>query len=159
MNGSRDSDSYNKLIPEMSQWNNGKGIDIESWLMCMGNFELAVAFGWLFWPQFKIHDDCILAVDIDLSTYQLFLKEANGNKQFVESRANHLCLVDLFHQDVAKPSDALLFHLGELLQDAWGCKLIRDFPDRKITVPFTESGGDFMITAYQERGVQNQDSE
>lgn len=31
---------FNALIPEMSSWNNGKGIDVDSWIGCAGKSEI-----------------------------------------------------------------------------------------------------------------------
>lgn len=38
---------FAKLIPELPDWNNGKGIDVESWIDCIGTFQLAVGYSTL----------------------------------------------------------------------------------------------------------------
>lgn len=50
------SEEMNNLIPELADWNNGDGIDVDAWLQCMGSFSLAIAFGELFWPKFEVED-------------------------------------------------------------------------------------------------------
>lgn len=39
---------FDTLIPELPKWDEGKGIDVDSWLACVGNFEHAVAYARLF---------------------------------------------------------------------------------------------------------------
>ena len=31
------------LVPETSEWNTGRGIDLRSWIGCVGNIEYAIA--------------------------------------------------------------------------------------------------------------------
>jgi len=45
------------MIQELSAWNNGKGIDLESWTGCSGNFKLAVGYSTIFWPKFNLVED------------------------------------------------------------------------------------------------------
>ena len=33
---------------ELGAWNNGKGIDLDSWISCSGNFSLAVGYASIF---------------------------------------------------------------------------------------------------------------
>ncbi|HSA77298.1 MAG TPA: hypothetical protein VLG72_00365 [Nitrospirota bacterium] len=44
---------FNKLIPELSDWNNGKGIDVVSWIGCVGDFQKAIGYSVMFWPHFE----------------------------------------------------------------------------------------------------------
>jgi hypothetical protein len=37
---------------ELAAWNNGAGIDLESWTGCEGRFALAVGYAAIFWPEF-----------------------------------------------------------------------------------------------------------
>jgi len=38
---------------ELGAWNNGAGIDLESWIGCMGSYDLAMSYCTLFWPTFQ----------------------------------------------------------------------------------------------------------
>jgi hypothetical protein len=60
----------NKLIPELPHWNNGQGISVRNWLRCIGNYEYAIAYAELFWPDFVEHDGCILRDPVDSSNYR-----------------------------------------------------------------------------------------
>jgi hypothetical protein len=44
---------------ELGAWNNGQGIDLESWVGCEGNFSLAVGYTTIFCPQFIEYKDYI----------------------------------------------------------------------------------------------------
>ena len=48
------------MLPELAEWNNGKGIDLESWVGCSGNFRLAIGYAAIFWPRFVLFEDYIL---------------------------------------------------------------------------------------------------
>lgn len=50
---------FNLLIPELKDWNNGQGIDIESWIGCMGDFEKAIGYSVIFWPSFVEIEGCV----------------------------------------------------------------------------------------------------
>jgi hypothetical protein len=62
------STNFDKLIPELRHWNNGKGIHVLEWLSAIGNYEHAIAYAELFWPDFVEHDGCVLLGAIDVST-------------------------------------------------------------------------------------------
>src|SRR5437867_1492219 len=91
----RRSTDFSKLIPELPSWNNGHGISVEAWIRCMGNFELAVGYSRVFWPEFVEHEGCILFEDFSLETYSAFMKQCNGDRARVEALMNHLHLVYL----------------------------------------------------------------
>ena len=45
---------------ELAAWNNGAGIDLESWIGCEGRFSLAVGYASIFWPAFTLIEGYIL---------------------------------------------------------------------------------------------------
>ena len=145
---------FTKLIPELQLWNNGQGIDIESWLSCVGSYEHAVAYGRLFWPEFTIHDGCVLFAGFNEESYRGFMESTNGHKRSVETVMNHRHILDLFPDVSEDPSEELIVYLGRLLKDMWAAKLARDFPERRIIVSFPEDPGDdlldYEITFFQE---------
>jgi len=147
---------FSTLILELRLWNEGNGIDVDSWLTCVGNHEHAVAYGSLFWPKFTIHDDCVLFADFNEESYSGFLDSTRGHKKSVEIVMNHQHILQLFQNESDDPSEDLIVYLGRLLRDMWSCKLARDFPERNIVVSFPEEKvGDLLnyeITFYQERG-------
>jgi hypothetical protein len=148
------SQDFNALIPDLPRWNNGKGIDVDSWLACVGNFEHAVAYARLFWPEFTVHEDCVLFAGFNENSFRGFMEQARGNKKAVEAVMNHRHILDLFTAAAPEPSRELVVHLGRVLKDIWSCKLRRDLPSRNVIVSFPEEGNedllDYEITFFQE---------
>jgi len=144
---------FNALIPEMKDWNNGAGIDVDSWIQCMANHKILVGCARILWPSFVEHDGCILMGDsVDESNYQAFLKSANGNKRTVEATMNHQHVLHLFATEL--PTRELVLYVGRLMKQIWQVKLAHDFPGRKITVFFPQEDDlellDYEITFFQE---------
>ena len=146
---------FDALIPEMRDWNNGNGIDIDSWVGCMANHKILIGCARMLWPDFVEHDGCILRGDsVDEANYQAFMKQANGNKTTVEATMNHRHIMDLFATE--RPTRELIIHVGKLMKEIWQAKLEHDFPGRKITVWFPEEDDledllDYQVTFFQER--------
>lgn len=128
---------FNVLIPELADWNDGEGIDIDSWLGANGNYTQAIAYGNLFWPEFVEYDDCVFHNHFQETTYQSWLIQTQGDKTAVEKVMNHRHLSDLFYGQAT--SAAQLIYMGRLLRDIWQAKLRRDFPGRHIEVEFYEN--------------------
>jgi hypothetical protein len=138
---------FSTLIPELTAWNNGKGIDVDAWIQCMANHKVLVGCAGILWPNFVEHDGCILLGDsVDEANYQAFLKQANGDRRTVEATVNHLHVLHLFATEL--PSKELVLYVGKLMKEIWQVKLSRDFPDRRITVFFSE-GDDLELTEYE----------
>ena len=51
------------MSEELQAWNNGKGIDLESWVGCSGSFSLAVDYTTIFCPNFIEFEDYIFVVN------------------------------------------------------------------------------------------------
>ena len=149
------SPDFTKMLPELQAWNNGKGIDAESWIRCIGRFDHAVGYGQLFWPEFTIHDDCIMFADFTVESYDSWMKHTSGRRAPVEAVMNHRHILDLFSADASDVSRELVLYLGRLLRDMWSCKLKRDFPDRDILVSFPDEHYDdlidYQITIYHQK--------
>ena len=154
MMSNRAKSEFDALIPELPTWNEGKGIDVDSWLACVGNYEHAIAYGRLFWPEFSVHEDCVLFAGFNEKSFVGFMEQTRGNKKAVEGVMNHRHILDLFPNVKTEPSRALVVHLGRVLKDMWSCKLRRNFPSREITVSFPEDGIedllDYEITFFQD---------
>jgi hypothetical protein len=146
---------FDKLIPEMKDWNNGNGIDIDSWVGCMANHKFLVGCARILWPNFVEHDGCVLLGDsVDEANYNAFLKNSNGNKTTVEATMNHWHIFDLFATE--RPTRELVLYVGRKMKEIWQVKLQNDFPGRKITVWFPEEDNledleQYQLTFFQER--------
>jgi len=150
---------FQVLIPELAKWNNGKGISVELWINGLGNFEHAIAYGRLFWPDFVEYDGCIfLSQYFDIENYNNWMKSTKGNKTAVEKVMNHRHIVDYFpNSPKPQPTKEQMVYFGNYLKELWDCKLKRDFPERNIVVEFFEGEDvvddvyDFEILFYQNR--------
>ena len=151
---------YDDLIPELKRWNNGAGIDIDSWIGCEGDHKHLIGYARILWPDFVEHDGCILlgnSLDADdRANYQAFLEKAKGDKTTVEGTMNHQHILDLFSRSHhERPSREVVLHIGRLIKEIWQAKLNHDFPGRKVTVHFSELNAkdleDYEITFFQER--------
>jgi hypothetical protein len=152
--GSSSDVDFNSLIPAMKDWNNGKGIDVDSWIGCVANHKILTGCARILWPSFIEHDGCILLGDsVDEANYQAFLKSTERNKKTVEATMNHQHVLHLFATEL--PSRELVLYVGRLMKEMWEVKLRHDFPDRKITVFFPESDDlelvNYELTFFQER--------
>jgi hypothetical protein len=125
-----------ELIPELSSWNNGNGIDVESWIGCSGSADLAVGYSTIFWPSFTLHDDYILRHGFSLDSLRGFERQCGADKGSIECVMNHLHIQDIHHVGDETFSADKAIYLGSLLKEIYELKLPRDFPDRPCTVNF-----------------------
>ena len=142
------------LIPETRAWNDGRGIDLDAWIGCVGSFEHAIAYGELFWPDFTEHDGCVFFAGFSEESYQGFMEQTSGNRQAVEAVMNHRHILDLFRRPELEPTRAQVVYLGRLLKEMWAAKLQRDFPGKRFVVSFSEEDLedllDYQVTFFQE---------
>lgn len=146
---------WDSLIPELKEWNNGKGIDPESWVGCEGNFRLAAAYSLVFWPTFVEVDGMVFREGMDRFTLDSWLTGCDGNKSSVEATANHLHIRDIHSLGCPDASVELLVYLGNVLRQIYAAKLATEFPGRSFVVEFYEPPdqdlNEYQITFYQRR--------
>lgn len=149
------STDFSQLIADLRLWNNGDGIDVQGWLSATGDYEHAIAYAELFWPDFVNYDGCIFRIAMDEETYHKWIKVTNGNKTSVEEVVNHIHILDFFPNVKEPPSKEQVRHLGLKLRDMWEAKVKRDFPNRDIIVHFLDSDTDdlvdYQVTVFQRR--------
>jgi hypothetical protein len=144
------------LIPQTREWNDGRGIDLRSWIGCVGSFEHAIGYGELFWPDFAEHDGCVFFAGFSEESYRGFKQQTGGNRQAVEAVMNHRHILDLFSNPDLAPQREQVVYLGRLLKEMWAAKLQRDFPAKRFAVSFPEEPSEdllvYVVTFFQERG-------
>ena len=144
-----------ELIPELSAWNNGAGIDVQSWISAIGRYDHAIGYATVFWPRFSTYDDCIFRHDIGAGLYQQWMDAMKGDKSAVEAAVNHQHIVDLFPNSAFSPSKDIVLYVGALLSDMWTCKLNREYPERRFEVRRPDGDAvelvDYKITFFQRR--------
>jgi hypothetical protein len=120
----------------------------------MGNFELAIGFSALFWPEFVEHDGCVLFAGISEESYRGFMEACRGDRRRVEMVMNHQHILDLFTNVSGSATAEQMVYLGRVFRDIWQTKLPRDFPQRKFVVSFEEGPFEdlveYQITFWQE---------
>jgi hypothetical protein len=145
---------FRVLIPELSDWNDGKGIDIDSWIMTVGNIKYAIGCIHLLWKDFIEYDSCIFRKDaFDVQIYRKCLAATKGDKTAVEKLMNHLHLRDLFQ--MPDDTDQQIIYLAGKMKELWECKLAKDFSDLPAVVELYDCEEneymDCQITVYLKR--------
>ena len=146
---------FDQLIPELKQWNNGKGIDIEAWIGCVGDFQKAIGYSVIFWPRFAEVEGCIVREGTPRESVLQWLAHCGGDRRGVEAVINHLHLQDLHHAHCEDVTAERLAYLGRVLKEIHECKLRRDFPGRSFVVTFDEPEDkshlvDYILSFYQQ---------
>ncbi len=144
---------YAKLVPCLLEWNNGQGIDIESWIGCSGNFQLAVGYSTLFWPRFVEFEGYILREGFSLESLRSFQQQSDPSRRGVEAVMNHVHIAAIHYHDCAECTTEHAVYLGRTLQEIYEAKLAWQFPHRRLEVVFDESEREdvmsYEITFYQ----------
>jgi hypothetical protein len=147
----RHSPHFAALIPELPRWNEGTGIDPESWVGCVGNYELAIGYSLVFWPAFVRFDGYVLREGFSEESLRGFKKAAAHDRASVEAVMNHIHMADI-HCNV-EATEAQIRYPGRVLKDIHEVKLTRDFPDLRFTVSFNDEADldplDYQLTFWQ----------
>ena len=147
----RTATDFAKLIPELPSWNHGAGIDAESWISCVGNYELATGYSLIFWPKFVRFDGYVLHEGFSEDSLRGFEDATDGNRIAVEAVMNHIHLADI-HGNV-EATEIQLRYLGRVLKEIYEVKLRRDFPTTRFIVSFNDDAGldsrDYELTFWQ----------
>jgi len=133
---------------ELAAWNNGEGIDIESWIGCSGSFSLAVGYACVFWPNFVLFDDYILWEGFSESSLRGFESQQISRKS-VEWTMNHLHIADIQSGGCADISRDKLLHLGIVLKEIYEAKLLKLFPNNPCNVEFYKPPDEDDLIEYQ----------
>lgn len=148
------SDIPDSMADELGAWNGGKGIDLESWVACEGNFRLAVGYTTVFWPKFEAVGKYILMAGCTAEQIKGFEVQKGATPQSVEAVLNHLHLEDIQYGGCDDISADKLVLLGNVLKEVYEAKLAWQFPERPCTVEFdvpedAEDFTDYQVTFWQ----------
>ena len=134
---------------ELAAWNNGQGIDLESWIVCSGNFSLAAGYATMFWPQFEEYGEYIFYNGVNGESVRGFEAREGSTKKSIEWVMNHVHIADLHYrgcEDISK--DKLIFP-GSLLKEIYEAKLKWQFPDKPCIVEFCIPEDEDDLDQYQ----------
>ncbi len=146
---------------ELGSWNNGKGIDLESWVSCSGSFSLAVGYSTIFCPKFIEFDGYILegSKRLDERTIKCirgFESEEGSTPKSVEWVINHFHIADLQYSDCEDLSPDKLLILGEALKETYESRLSYFLPNKPCIVEFYKPNNledvlDYQISFWQKK--------
>ena len=141
---------------ELGQWNNGRGIGIEGWLGCMGNFALATGYLSLFWPKFVEFEGYILREDFSVKSLRAWEAADGSTRKSIEWIMNHLHISDIHYNDNEHLAEDKVILLGEALEEIYRTKLALQFPNSPCRVEFyrpTQGGNieDYEISFWQQK--------
>lgn len=142
------------LIPELREWNDGRGISLADWANAVGRYDYVVAYASTFWPDFFVRDDCVFRLDPDKENLAAWMSTLDNDRSQVEAVINHLHILDMFTSKDFKPTLQVVRHIARLLKDMWSCKLQRDFPERQFRVEVSDGTPDLLtyeVTFFQDR--------
>ncbi len=144
---------FDALIPEMRDWNNGAGIEIDGWVACTGNFRLAIGYSTVFWPRFVEYEGYVLREGFSTESLESFAMGSGIERWNVEAVMNHLHLDSVQFLGCEDINRERLLYLGRTLREVYEAKLAWQFPNRRFNVVFNESPQqhleDYQITFYQ----------
>jgi hypothetical protein len=121
---------------ELSKWNCGNGVDLETWINGSGNFSLAVGYTTIFWPNFVSFDGYILQSGFSESELRKFESREGITKKTIEWINNHLHLSNIHHGECEDISKDKLVILGDTLKEIYEAKLKLQFPNNPCVVEF-----------------------
>lgn len=140
-----------ELVPELASWNDGAGIDPESWIGCVGNYELAIGYSLIFWPSFVRFDGYVLREGFSTESLKGFEKATACDRVSVEAVMNHVHIADIHRNGEA--TEHQLRYLGRVMRDIHEAKLGLDFPELRFAVSFNDEAGldpiDYELTFWQ----------
>jgi hypothetical protein len=149
---------WDRLIPELRAWreHNNTEIDPQSWVSSEGNWELAIAYSTVFWPQFVEIDEMVFAYGTTPETVKEWFKQTGGDKAATEATINHIHILHMHHPGLwAKVSRDQILYLGRTLKAIYSTKLKHDFPERDFVFDFDEtesqSLSEYQFFWYQKR--------
>jgi len=138
---------------ELGAWNNGKGIDLESWIACSGNFSLAVGYASIFCPEFVEFEGYIFEgedfCEEAISSLRGFESQEGSTPKSVEWVMNHLHIADLHYSGCEDLTADKILILGEKLKAIYEARLAHLFPDKPCIVEFYKPEDEQDIEDYQ----------
>jgi hypothetical protein len=126
---------------ELQAWNNGKGIDLESWIGCSGSFSLAVGYTTIFCPKFVEFENYIFCRDEPVNEeFELnirgFESQEGSSPRSVEWVINHLHIADIQYRGCEDISADKLILIGNSLKEIYEARLALLYPDKPCVVKF-----------------------
>ena len=148
-------DAPHDLLPDLKDWNNGRGITPLDWLYsAQVSSELVTTMTALFWPTFVPFEGYVLREGFSEPHVRSWENAAGSSRRMVEATVNTLHIDDLFqpHEDWTPLVEARAVRLVGVLASLHRVKLAADFPDRRFEVEVfdgSQPGGDISLSFWQ----------
>ena len=143
---------FNQLIPDMRNWNNGAGIDVQGWIAGSGNYELLIGYSTIFWPEFIEFEGYVFRAGFSIESLRGFERSCNGDRRRVEGVMNHLHIADIHFASDSATKERIVY-IGRVLGDIYRAKLAWQFPSKRFEVYFDDSDSE-CLTDYEITFVQ-----
>ena len=142
-------DTPQSMHEELGAWNNGTGVDLETWISCVGNYKLAVGYLALFWPEFTEHEGYIFHKGFSENALRSFEASKDTTRQSIEWVMNHIHIADIHCGDHEGATQDKIILLGRTLKEMYALKLASQFPYSPCTVDFYEPEDKDDLQNYQ----------
>jgi hypothetical protein len=119
---------------ELGAWNDGDGVDLETWIGCTGRFALAVGYAALLWPEFERVEGYLVRAGMTIEHIRSFADKPDTSRRQVEATLNHLHLAYLQSGRCEDCTADKLLALGKVLREMYEAKLAWQFPGLPCTV-------------------------
>lgn len=152
-------DTPESMKSELAAWNNGAGIDLQTWIECLGTFSLATGYSTIFWPKFVEFEGYLLKDGFSIDALRGFERQQGSTRKSIEWVMNHFHLADL-HCGATDLSKDKIVQLGTVLKEIYELKLRDRFANRPCTVEFyipddPEVLGDYQLSFWQKEHELN----
>jgi len=138
---------------ELGAWNNGKGIDMDSWISCEGNYSLAVGYTTIFCPNFIEYEDYIFSTEQITNDFiqriREFENQEGSTPKSVEWVLNHIHISDLHHNGCKDLTADKIIILGNALKNIYEARLNYIYPNKPCVVEFYQPDNTSLIDDYQ----------
>lgn len=131
--------NFDKFIPQMREWNNGAGVNVQTWVEASGNFELAIGYSTLFWPEFVEFERYVLRAGFSVESLRGFEGQCGGDRRQIEAVMNHLHIADIHNPGSDEIACERVIYLGRVLSEVYRAKLAWQFPSKRFEVLFDDS--------------------
>ena len=134
---------------ELTEWNSGQGVELDTWVGCVGRFSLAVGYASVFWPEIVEFNGFILLKGFSAPAILELTEREDYSPRSVEWVNNHLHIADIQYVGCEDISRDKVVALGNTLREMWEAKLRWQFPDKPCTVKFYQPDDIDDLVQYQ----------
>ena len=100
-----------------------------------GDADLALAFGYLFWPVFVERRGCVLIEHrADDAAVAQCIEDCDGDLQRVEARLNRVQIRSEMFTEDSPSEDEILMDVARLMDRTWKAAIAEQFPGREFWI-------------------------